>query len=120
MKDELKMPYRQMHPKLSVPISVTKPAAMVEINEKTVLEMLAEDYRVNPGLYMSRSDMKERSHDVNDEQLDKILISLETEGLVKLYRDHRGNITLAKATYNVLQMVPRMGKQKTPFLIFVH
>jgi len=103
MKDELKMPYRQMHPKLGVPISVTKPVTTVEINEKTVLEMLAEDYRVNPGLHMSRGDMKVRLHGVNDEQLDKILILLETKGLVKLYRDRRGNITLAKATYKGLK-----------------
>jgi len=65
--------------------------------------MLAEDYRVNPGLYMSQSDMKGRLHGVNDEQLDKILISLETQSLVKLYRDRRGNITLAKATYKGLR-----------------
>jgi alkylation response protein AidB-like acyl-CoA dehydrogenase len=103
MKDELKMPYRQMHLKLGVPISVTEPATIVEVNEKTVLEMLAEDYRVNPGLHMNRSDMKGRLHGANDEQLDKILISLETEGLVKLYRDRRGNITLAKATYEGLK-----------------
>jgi len=103
MKDELKMPCREMHPKLGVPISVIKPATIVDIDEKTVLEMLAEDYRVNPGLHMSRGDMKRRLHGVNDEQLDKILMPLETKGLVKLYRDRRGNIALAKATYKGLR-----------------
>lgn len=49
--------------------------------------MLAEDFRVNPGLYMNRSDMKERLTGVGDEQLDKLLRSLEAKGLIKLYKD---------------------------------
>ena len=38
---------------------------------------------------------------VKDEELDKTLISLEQQGLVKLYRGRRG-IQLAKATYEGL------------------
>jgi len=103
MADDLKMPHRHIHPKLGVPISTTKPTAIKEINENTVLEMLAEDYRVNPGLYMNRSDMKERLASVTDEQLNQILTALETKGLIKLFRDKRGNIALAKATYKGLK-----------------
>ena len=65
--------------------------------------MLAEDYRVNPGLYMSRNDMKEILTKATDEQLDKMLVALEAEGLVHLYRDRRGTILLAKATYKGLK-----------------
>jgi len=36
MKHELKMPYRQMHPKLGVPISVTKPATTVDNSRDTM------------------------------------------------------------------------------------
>ncbi len=103
MRDDLKMPHRQMHPELGIPISTTKPGAMSEINEKTMLELLAEDYRVNPGLYMSKSDMKEKLVGADDEQLDKMLTLLEAKGHVKLYKDRRGNIALAKATYRGLK-----------------
>jgi hypothetical protein len=103
MRDELKMPHRQVHPKLGVPVSTTKPPVIAEVNEKTLLEMLAEDYRVNPGLYMSKDDMKEKLASVGDEQLDKLLTSLEAKGLVKLYKDRGGNIALAKATYKGLK-----------------
>jgi CTP-dependent riboflavin kinase len=99
MAEELKMPHRQIHPKLGVPISTTQPPIIKEANEKTMLAMLAEDYRVNPGLYMSLADMKQRLIDVTEEQLNKILIALETKRLVKLHRDKRGSILLAKATY---------------------
>jgi hypothetical protein len=103
MTDELKMPHRHMHPKLGVPISTTKPHVMGEVNENTMLEVLAEDYRVNPGLYMNRADMKARFANIPDEQLNQFLTALEAKGLAKLYKDRRGNIALAKATYKGLK-----------------
>jgi len=103
MADDLKMPHRYIHPKLGVPISTLKPVIMKEVNEKTLLEVLAEDYRVNPGLYLSRADMKERLAGVSEEQLNQLLTALETQGFVKLYKDRRGNIALAKATYKGLK-----------------
>jgi len=103
MAEELKMPRRQIHPKLGVPTSTTKPAIVSEVNEKTLLETLAEDYRVNPGLFMSRSDLKQELAGAGDQQLDQLLTSLEAKGLVKLYKDRRGNIALAKATFKGLK-----------------
>jgi len=103
MADDLKMPHREIHPKLGVPISTVKPKVLKEVNENAVLEMLAEDYPVNPGLYMSRLDMKEKLVGATDEQLNQTLTALEARGLVKLYKDRRGNITLAKATYKGLK-----------------
>jgi alkylation response protein AidB-like acyl-CoA dehydrogenase len=103
MAEELRMPHRRIHEKLGVPISTTKPPTTTEISEKSILETLAEDYRVNPGLYMSREDMKERLVGISDEQLDKLLTSLEAKGLAIVYKDKRGNITLAKATYKGLK-----------------
>ncbi len=102
MAEELRMPHRCIHEKLGVPLSTTKPPTTTEIGEKTILEMLAEDYRVNPDLYMSREDMKERLS-ISHEQLDKLLTSLEAKGLAFLYKDRRGNIALAKATYKGLR-----------------
>ena len=103
MAEDLKMPYREIHPKLGVPISTVKPKVIEEVNENTVLEMLAEDYRVNPGLFMSRQDMKERLAGVADEKLNQTLTALEAKGWVRLYRDRKGNINLAKATYKGLK-----------------
>jgi alkylation response protein AidB-like acyl-CoA dehydrogenase len=103
MRDELKMPHRQIHPKLGIPISTTKQAVITEINEKNLLEMLAEDYRVNPGIFMSKDDMKEKLAGVGDEQMDELLTSLEAKGFVKLYKDRQGSISLAKATYKGLK-----------------
>lgn len=103
MANELKMPHRQIHPKLGVPISTTKPAVMKDVNENALLEVLAEDYRVNPGLYMSRSDMKEKFASIADDQLNQLLTALEAKALVRLYKDRKGNIALAKATYKGLK-----------------
>jgi alkylation response protein AidB-like acyl-CoA dehydrogenase len=103
MAEELRMPHRHIHEKLKVPISTAKPPATTEISEETILQMLAEDYRVNPDLYMSRKDIKERLAGISDEQLDKLLTSLETKELAFLYKGKRGNIALAKATYKGLR-----------------
>jgi alkylation response protein AidB-like acyl-CoA dehydrogenase len=99
MSMDLKMPYRRMHEKLKVPISSAKPLPIVEPTEKGVLEILAEDYLVNPGLYMTRTEIKERIADISDQQLDGLLTNLEAKGLAKLYKDRKGTITMIKATY---------------------
>jgi alkylation response protein AidB-like acyl-CoA dehydrogenase len=101
--EELKMPHRYIHDKLGIPISASKARTVSQVSEKTVLAMLAEDYRVNPGLHMSRTDMKEILVNATDEQLDTMLEALEAQGLAHLYRDRRGTITLVKATFKGLK-----------------
>ncbi len=103
MREDLRFPHRQLHEKLKVPISTTKPARITEVNEQTLLGMLAENYQVNPGLYMSWEDIKERFERVDYEQLNLLLINLEAKGLAKLYRDRKGNIALARATFEGLR-----------------
>lgn len=103
LAEDLKMPARKMHEKLNVPISTPKPTVITEINEENMLLVLAEDYRVNPGLYMSREDIKTRFVNIKDEKLNEILVSLEEKKLVQLYRDGKGTIQLAKATYKGLK-----------------
>ena len=102
MAEDLKMPHRVRHEELGVPIpTANRSAKQSQIDEDRLLKVLAEDYRVNPGLYMSREDLKEE-FDVDDEELDRVLVSLEQKRLVKLYRGRRG-IELAKATYEGLK-----------------
>jgi alkylation response protein AidB-like acyl-CoA dehydrogenase len=101
MAEDIRMPRRIVHKELGVPITTyQRPDKEPQIDEDRLLKVLAEDYRVNPGLYMSREDLKEHFA-VQDEELDKNLTSLEQQGLVKLYRGRRG-IQLAKATYEGL------------------
>ncbi len=103
MAGEVRLPHRYIHDKLGIPISARKARTISDVSEKTVIGVLAEDYRANPGLYLSRGDMKEILTSATDAQLDKILETLETQGLVHLYRDRRGTIALAKATYKGLK-----------------
>jgi hypothetical protein len=100
---DLKMPCRQMHEKLGIPTSAAKPLPKLETNENNVLKALAQDYRVNPGLFMNREDLKERLMNPDDQRLDQLLVALEGRSLIRLYRDSRGTIALAKATYKGLR-----------------
>lgn len=100
MDGEMKWPHRTIHPVLGVPVT-GKPVKQSRIDREKLLRILADDYRVNPGLYMSRSDMKGLC-DANDEELDELLIGLENKKLVRLYRRKKG-IELAKATYEGLK-----------------
>jgi alkylation response protein AidB-like acyl-CoA dehydrogenase len=101
IRNVLGVPRRKIHEQLGVPLPVAGSSEKEEeINEKKLLKTLAEDYRVNPGLYMHRNDIKEL-YNVEDKELDDILVSLEKKKLLKLYR-RRGVIELAKATYKGL------------------
>ena len=102
MADELKMPHRVIHNDLGVPVFSNRfPDKKKDVDEEALLNVLAEDYRVNPGLHMSREDLK-NYFDVDDERLDEVLGALEKKSLVRLLRDKKG-IALAKATYEGLE-----------------
>jgi alkylation response protein AidB-like acyl-CoA dehydrogenase len=109
---DLTMPRRRIHEKLGVPVSTSEPLAKLETSEDGILKALTEDYCVNPGLYMTREDLKERLADVTDEKLDALLKKFESEGLVRLYRDGRGAIALVKATYAGLRKAEPSEKYK--------
>ncbi len=99
---DLKVPPRAIDDELKVPMPLGKPLPRKTVSsEDDVLAVLAEDYRINPGLHMTMEDIKELL-DVSDENLNKHLLSLEEKGLGNLYRDKRGAIALARATYKGL------------------
>jgi alkylation response protein AidB-like acyl-CoA dehydrogenase len=100
--DELKMPRRRIDEETGIPVTVYKkgqlqPTLSGETLEEQILEALAEDYRSNPGLYLSIDELKE---DVGAKKLDEPLSNLEAEGLVKVYRGSKGDIRLVKSTYD--------------------
>ncbi|MHA1605476.1 MAG: acyl-CoA dehydrogenase family protein, partial [Candidatus Freyarchaeota archaeon] len=109
MADELKAPRRRIHRELRWPIPYYKPekaprkaTASLEEMEEVILEALADDYFVNPGLHMRREELMEDTG-LDEEQLDEALVSLEEKKLVDLYRTRQGVIILAKATYEGLR-----------------
>jgi hypothetical protein len=112
MGKDLKMLHRRMDTKLRVPVSTTEPETKRAITKETVLRILTEDYIVNPGLYMTREDLKEKLSEPDDLKLSETLRTLETEGLVKLYRGGREAIDLAKATYAGLRKALPLEKYK--------
>ena len=112
MAKDLKMPKRRVHEKLKVPISTAEPFTKLEPTEDNVLKALAEDYMVNPGLYMTREDLKERLEETSDEKLDAILKGLEAKSWTKLHRDSRKTIALVKATYDGLRKAAPLVKYK--------
>ena len=102
MAQELKQPRRVIHQELGVPVPTAEaPPKADRVDEESLLEVLAEDYRVNPGLHMNREDML-LYFDVSHERLDEVLLSLEQKGWALLNRDRKG-IALAKATYDGLE-----------------
>ncbi|MBA4418821.1 MAG: acyl-CoA dehydrogenase [Syntrophus sp. (in: bacteria)] len=101
MAEDLTMPRRVIHKDLGVPVPAAGPVEkQSNISEEKVLALLAEDYRINPGLYMSRGDLSE--HFTDSAALDNVLIALEEKSLAKVYRTKKG-IELAKATYEGLK-----------------
>jgi alkylation response protein AidB-like acyl-CoA dehydrogenase len=102
LKPDLKVPQRVIDPELKVPLPVGKPLPKEAAkNEDDVLKILGENYRVNPGLYMTMEDIKEWL-DIADEDLARYLESLEKQGFAELYRTRKG-IGMARATYKGLQ-----------------
>jgi hypothetical protein len=109
---DFKMPQRTMGKNLKIPTSTSEPLPKLEMSRASLLRILAEDYIVNPGLYLSREDLRARLTTTSEEGLDRELLGLETETLVKLYRDGHGMITLAKATYKGLREAGSLDQYK--------
>jgi hypothetical protein len=97
MRDDLKVPQRRVDPDLKVPLPVGKRLPQIFAGgEKDVLSMLAENYRVNPGLRMTLGDIREWIA-IDEAYRVKHLESLEKSGTVGLYRSRKGN-SLARIT----------------------
>ncbi len=96
--DDLKPPVRVMDEELATPLPLgAAPQRKPVQNEMDVLKVLAENYRVNPGLHMTLADMKELL-DVSDEVLLQHLASLEAKGLASQFKGRRGQVEMAKPT----------------------
>jgi alkylation response protein AidB-like acyl-CoA dehydrogenase len=102
MEADLRVPRRVIDPELRMPLPVGKPLPKSAVKDETdILNVLAENYLLNPGLHMSMEDIREWL-DITDEDLGKYLESLEKQNLAGLYRDRKG-IALARVTLTGLQ-----------------
>ncbi len=123
LKEDLKVPPRAVDPELNVPLPVRNPVTKIKAaSEKDVLEVLAENYRVNPGLHMTLDDIREWI-ELSDDDLTKYLQSLEARGHAGLYRTRQG-IALARVTLTGLkaahppeyyQYIPKWADKKDLF-----
>jgi hypothetical protein len=96
--EDLKAPARIIDPELDIPIPAGKLPAPIEVkDEMDVLKVLAENYRVNPGLHMTIADMKQFIN-VSDDDLLNYLNILEERGLASQWRNRKGQVELLKAT----------------------
>jgi alkylation response protein AidB-like acyl-CoA dehydrogenase len=99
MATDIKPIVKSMDAKLKVPMPLIKPVPKKPAaSDSDVLKVLAEEYRINPGLFMTMDDIKELM-DVTDDNLNRYLSSLEEKGLARLYRDKRSRVTLARVSY---------------------
>jgi len=99
---DLKVPHRVMDEELQVPLPAGKLPARKKVSKAAdVLKVLAEDYRVNPGLYMTVGDLKDLL-DVSDADLAGYALELEKDGLAAIYKDRKGNPAMVRATYKGL------------------
>jgi alkylation response protein AidB-like acyl-CoA dehydrogenase/DNA-binding MarR family transcriptional regulator len=96
--EDLRPPIRVIDEEVKQPLPTGRPPAKEIVrDERDVLKVLAENYRVNPGLHMKIEEIKQFL-DVNDEDLFSHLDSLEAKGLVSQWRNRRGQVELVKAT----------------------
>ncbi|MFX1444024.1 MAG: acyl-CoA dehydrogenase family protein [Promethearchaeota archaeon] len=74
----------------------------LEINEENILKVIAHDYKVNPGLYMTPDDVR---MDIGGSRsaIKKVFESLEEKNLIVSHRDRDGKVALVKATYEGLK-----------------
>ncbi|MFX0134421.1 MAG: acyl-CoA dehydrogenase family protein [Candidatus Hodarchaeota archaeon] len=105
MEKDLRLPYRlQMHPELKVPCATIDPSPFQgkEINEENILKVLAEDYRVNPGIYMTVDDIKNIIGG-SRVKIREVLEKLAEQKLVVIQKDRKDKIDMAIAQYTGLR-----------------
>jgi len=75
----------------------------LEVNEENILKVIAHDYKINPGLYMTPDDVREDIGGGSRSKIRSIFETLENQNLIVCHRDKQSKIVLVKATYEGLQ-----------------
>jgi alkylation response protein AidB-like acyl-CoA dehydrogenase len=98
---DLRVPARAIDKDTNAPVPLGKVPREVAKSESDILELLAHDYKVNPGLHMTFEDLKERL-EVSDENLNKYIENLEKQGLASVYRGNKANDIMARISFEGL------------------
>ncbi|NVM52635.1 MAG: acyl-CoA/acyl-ACP dehydrogenase [Candidatus Helarchaeota archaeon] len=104
-KDFIDFPYRfKIHPKMGVPIMTSEPSPWEgkEINRENLLKILAEDYKCNPGLFMTIDDLRKITKGKR-KVIYEVLEQLEKDGFIVTLRGRDDKIIIAKANYKGLK-----------------
>ena len=72
---------------------------------KDILSLLAKEFEYTQALHSEREEIIRKLNLADDENLDSVLESLQKDGLVDLWIDHRGKIKLAKITWRGLEEI---------------
>jgi len=75
----------------------------LELTEENILKVIAHDYKINPGLYMTPDDVREDIGGGSRSTIRKIFEALENQKLIVCHRNRQSKIVLVKATYEGLQ-----------------
>lgn len=92
--------YFKLHDTLGTPIITNKPSKWegIEINKENLLKVLGEDFKINPGLYMTIDDFKKLTNG-KKKVISETLEEMDKDGTIVTLRDREGKIILAKANY---------------------
>jgi alkylation response protein AidB-like acyl-CoA dehydrogenase len=97
MREDIKMPRRVLDPELRVPVPTIKPVESKKpATAENLLDLLAENYLINPGLHMTPADIAEYL----DGDVAKAIADLVASGDAATINDRKsGAAKLVRATY---------------------
>ena len=89
----------KLHKDLKVPIITNEKSPWIgtDISEENMLKLLADDYKVSPGLYMTIDDIRELTK-WRRKTINEIAEKLEADDLIVTYK-FKGKILMVKANY---------------------
>ncbi len=92
--------YFKLHEDLGVPVLTNQPSHWegTEVTKENVLKVLGEDFRINPGLYMTIDDIKQRMAG-RKKAVITALEELEQDGLIVTHKGRDGKIIMGKANF---------------------
>ena len=95
----------KIHPEMGVPIVTMAPSEWEgkEVNKENILKILAEDFKCNPGLYMTPDDIKDLIKG-RAKAVEAVIDELEKDGMIVTLRHPKTKkLILAKANYDGLK-----------------
>jgi hypothetical protein len=94
----------QWNEEVNAPIRSLKESKFkgLELNEENILKVIAHNYKIHPGLYMTPDDVR---YDIGGSRgtILEIFNTLAEKELIVTHHDRAGKVSLVKATYDGLR-----------------